>query len=157
MTSYDIAQYCRNGHEITQSSLQHPEDTKKFCPQCGASVLSACEACRKPIQGRQSGDFAAWDTDRPNHCFSCGSAFPWLAEKLAAADELVSLLDELSPAEQSQVASSLQDIASNGPRTEVGVARLKKLLSKVGKGAAEAVYKVAVDVASEAAKKLLVP
>jgi hypothetical protein len=95
------------------------------------------------------------DSPRPNHCHNCGKPLPWVTEKLKAGHELIALLDKLSPSEKADLERSLEDILGNGPRTELGVARLKRLLTKAGKGAGEMIYRIALDLASEAAKKLL--
>lgn len=68
MGEITTAQYCRNGHEITSDLKDHPEKAAKFCPQCGAATLSACEHCTAPIRGLQiSGYGFVTSTPRGNH------------------------------------------------------------------------------------------
>ena len=74
---------------------------------------------------------------------------------MAAAKELADELDDLTEEDRAKLKGALDDISRDGPRSEVGAARVKKILSKVGGGIGNALYKVAVDVASEAAKKVL--
>jgi hypothetical protein len=95
MASYDVAQYCRSGHEITQSYNVRPEERCNFCIQCGAPTVSKCERCAAPIVGMYRGDGIVLDSPRPNHCHNCGKPHPWFGEKLAASHELIALLDEL--------------------------------------------------------------
>lgn len=78
-----------------------------------------------------------------------------MAEKLAAARELVALVDELSTDEKAQLTRSLEDIVQGGPRTEVGVFNFKRMMSKLNQASQEFLYKLVVDVASETAKKAL--
>jgi hypothetical protein len=49
-------------------------------------------------------------------------AVPWITEKLADANDLTNDL-EVSAEEQEQIKKSFEDLASNGPRAEVGAVR----------------------------------
>ena len=51
----------------------------------------------------------------------------------------------------------MEAITTDTPRTKVAATRLGKFLRKMGKGTAQAIRDVAVDIASEAAKKILFP
>lgn len=69
------------------------------------------------------------------------------------ADEL----DELQLDERELLKSSLEDLIRDTPKTQVAIVRFKKLLPKAGRGAAEAMRKLLIDVVSEAVKKSIWP
>ena len=57
--------------------------------------------------------------------------------------------------EKDQLKASFDDLVRDTPRTELAATRFKKLAVKAGKGTAEALKEIIVQVASETAKKLL--
>jgi hypothetical protein len=140
---------------LTADAELHP--AAKFCAECGAAVLTTCPGCKAEIRGHfvpaglsgVGGAFAA-----PSFCFSCEQPFPWTTEKLSAAKDLADELD-LSADDRAKLRSAIDDIATGGPRAEVGAARIKRLLGKAGSGVGHALWKISVEVASEAAKKIL--
>jgi hypothetical protein len=151
----DTAQYCRNGHEITQRAATQPKQIEDFCSICGAATIAKCEKCEAPIRGFNHMRVGGYATPRPNHCYKCGAQFPWVAEQLAAGREMIEFVDGLSDDEREGLKRSLEDIVAEGPRTQLGVLKFKAGISKLQKGARDVLYKVAVDVASETAKKML--
>ena len=93
--------------------------------------------------------------DPPGFCFSCGQPFPWTTEKLAAAKDLADELGDISADDRTILKTAIDDIAAGGPRGEVGAARFKRVFGKARSAVGQALWKIAVDVASEAAKKIL--
>jgi hypothetical protein len=91
----------------------------------------------------------------PNHCHDCGTAFPWTTAKIAAAKEYAGELAGLDETEKSRLASAIDDLAVDGPRTELAVSRFKTLMSKAGQAVGGGLYKIVLDVASEAVKKAI--
>jgi hypothetical protein len=89
-----------------------------------------------------------------NFCYHCGKPYPWHAEKLEAAKEFAVEV-ELPDDERKLLVKSYEDIASDNASAPTGVVRIKRYMKKVGKGAADAMYKFAVEVSSEAIKKTL--
>ena len=74
---YDIAQYCRKGHEINRQAGTQPERNRKFCATCGAASLMACDRCQAEIRGAFVSRFVFQSHEaRPNHCHECGVAYP---------------------------------------------------------------------------------
>jgi hypothetical protein len=68
---------------------------------------------------------------------------------------MVDELQGLTDAERITIQTSIDDIAANTPMTEVAVVRVKKLMPKVLSSGGEALRKLIVDIASEAAAKTL--
>lgn len=93
---------------------------------------------------------------RPSFCYQCGNPFPWTQARIAAAKDLADELD-LPETERETLKSTIDDLSSDTPRTEVGVLRFKTIIGMVKDGAADAMRSVIVDVASEAVKKMLMP
>jgi hypothetical protein len=155
---YLTAQICLNGHPITSAMEDAPELAAKFCTVCGAATISACLDCNASIRGyyHVPGVISLSDNYAPpNHCHNCGKAFPWTKAKLEAAKEHALEIDGLNDNEKAQLQGAIEDLAAGGARTELGVTRFKKLMKKAGQTVGSGLYKVAIDVASEAAKKLL--
>jgi hypothetical protein len=118
--------------------------------------MTACDNCGAPIRGYYWGDEPSTkDVDPPNFCLSCGVPYPWTESGLEAARELAREADGLDEDERALLERSLDDIVSEGPKTGVAVERTKRLLAKAGKGTAQAIRDILVDIASQAAKKSL--
>ena len=48
---FDVMQVCRNGHMITPTAIDTPENKKVRCPDCGAETMTVCPSCKTDIQG----------------------------------------------------------------------------------------------------------
>jgi hypothetical protein len=157
---YDVAQICKNGHVVASTAGSSPQFRQDFCARCGAETLMACPGCSTPIRGHYEVpgviDFTM-RYRRPAYCFKCGKPFPWTEAALQAARELADLDETLKPDEKEQVKADLEAITTDTPRTKVAATRLGILFKKMGAGTAKAIRDVAVDLASEAAKKILFP
>jgi hypothetical protein len=155
---YDVAQICTNGHVTNSATNQRPQHSQKYCEQCGEGTITKCPGCQAEIRGEYHSSVvsdAAFPA--PPFCIQCGHPFPWTKGRLDAARELAMELDGLLPEEREQLASSLDDLVRDTPRTPVAATRFKKLVSKAGAGAAGAFKDILVSVAVEAAKKTIWP
>jgi hypothetical protein len=72
-----------------------------------------------------------------------------------AAKEQVADIEELDASEKEQLQAAIDDLASGGVRTELAASRFKRLMKKAGQTVGGGLYKIVLDVASEAAKKTL--
>lgn len=155
---YDVAEICRNGHVITDMAGRFPAHRKKFCPDCGAATITACESCDSPIQGDYHVPGVVGfggNREAPAFCHECGQTYPWTDGRISAAKEMALEAEGLNVEERELLAASIDDIVRETPRTDLAVSRFKRLLAKAGHGTANALHKAAVDIASEAAKKSL--
>ncbi len=73
---------------------------------------------------------------------------------MQAAKEYTDDLD-LSSEEKTSLKATLDELAVDSPRTGLAVHRFKKFLIKIGPAAGEVLKKISIDVATEAAKKML--
>lgn len=89
----------------------------------------------------------------PNFCHACGKPLPWMAEKLEAARDLADDLEGISADDRAKLRTALDDIAAGGPRAELAAARIKRTLGKASTVVGQALWKISVELASEAAKK----
>jgi hypothetical protein len=64
------------------------------------------------------------------------------------------MLDEIDENDRAILKASFDDLVQNNPKSEVAALKIKKVAKKVKHGAQEALYRFAVDVASETAKKM---
>jgi hypothetical protein len=76
---------------------------------------------------------------------------------LAAAKALAGEVEGLSNDERESLGSSLDDLTTDTPKTEVAASRVKRLIAKSGNVAADALNKILVTVATEYAKKIIFP
>ncbi|WP_245978594.1 DUF2321 domain-containing protein [Allostella humosa] len=129
----------------------------KYCGQCGAATILKCPSCQAGIRGYfyVPGVISISEYHPPSFCFSCGSAFPWTASRLRAAEDLVDEMDELSDDEKRTLKQSVAEMTRDTSATELASVRYKKLLGKAGKGIGTALNSVTVSVITEAAKRLL--
>jgi hypothetical protein len=156
---YMTAEVCLSGHVITSAIERAPEMTSKFCATCGAGTIHACPSCGTAIRGDYEvpGVVAIGFTYRPpNHCHNCGAAFPWTTAKIEAAQEHAAEIEGLDAAEKEQLQGAIADLAAGGARTELAASRFKRLMKKAGQTVGSGLYKVVVDVATEAAKKAII-
>ena len=156
---YDTAQICTNGHVITSSLVTSPEIGQKFCKKCGAPTIINCQVCNVSIRGfhHLKGVIYFPDYELPSFCHECGKPYPWTEVKVKAARDLSDEMNDLSNEEREILKKSLDDIIRDTPETTVAATRFKKIISKVGKPAAGAIRDILVDIASEAAKKVIWP
>jgi hypothetical protein len=154
---YKTAAVCRQGHAATDHLELSPELAGKFCKECGGEILTACPSCGSRIRGHYhvSGVFSTHDYAPPNYCEDCGKPFPWIEEKLRVASALTDELESVSDADRAKIKVSLGEITRDTPGTSLAVIRLKKMLGTAKDAVGQAVWKVAIDIATEAAKKAL--
>jgi hypothetical protein len=156
---YLTAAICVNGHVRTDGIERNQGRYDRFCAQCGASVIAQCPNCKTPIRGDYHSDevavLAMYVTPAPAFCFQCGQPFPWTVEKLRAAKDLADEVEGLTSDDRTKLKDALDDISKVGPRNEVGAARIKRLLANATTATGKALWKIAIDVATEAAKKAM--
>lgn len=155
----DSALICENGHVVNDYATHRAGLNKKFCARCGARALSECPSCRAPIPGgyTYAHDYGTFPTDdfafeRAGFCGECGSAYPWTVATLAASRELADSLEALSDEERGLLKRSFEEIARDTARTEAAGIQIKKLMAKVGGEAGKAVGRLAMELATQAAK-----
>jgi hypothetical protein len=71
-------------------------------------------------------------------------------------EELIELSDDIEASDKEILVADLPDLARETPRTQVAATRVRKSAAKLGGSVASALRDIAVDVASEAAKKIIV-
>ncbi len=172
---YDTAQICTNGHVINWMSVSRPDYNRGFCGKCGASTINNCPNCNAPIGGYYHEAHVAYEeldtmvneilnpppeiildyTTPPSFCPGCGKPYPWTETKLKSAHELADLLEDLSSEEREIFKKSFDDIVQDTPQTAVAANKIKILVAKVSKIAAEQIRKLVVEIASETAKKII--
>ena len=157
MVGYDVAQICERGHVVNSMSLQFSESNEEYCSKCGARTITACPSCDKPIRGSHvvnTEDEFGYEPMRltPSYCRGCGEPYPWTRAGLDAAKEMVAELAGLDADEKKLLQTSIDDIASDTPRTDLAASRIKRLLAKVGKEAAETLREIVIRLAVDTAK-----
>jgi hypothetical protein len=157
-SGYRTAQVCLSGHVITGAVEDEWEATANFCPQCGAETICACPKCNVPLRGDHviEGMISHIAESPPNHCHNCGATFPWKTAKLEAAKEHAAEIEELDESEKAQLQGAIDDLAAGGARTDLAASRLKRLMKKVGPKVGSGLYKIVLDVATEATKKAII-
>lgn len=159
MGYYDTAQVCLNGHIITANYNNNPSIRQDYCGQCGEKTVISCQNCGANIHGDYIID-GFWDASDPkvdDYCYKCGQPYPWTQEKLDATQELLELEGTLTSEELSYLADNMNSILVNTPKTKVVATKLKIAISKTSDVVSSALRDILVDIASEAAKKILFP
>jgi hypothetical protein len=77
----DVMLVCENGHVITDLLVTNPERQLTHCDRCGAATLARCHTCGSPLPGAipVPGLMPVGERRPPQHCPTCGAAFPWTA------------------------------------------------------------------------------
>jgi len=154
--SYDVAQVCLNGHVTNETFRSSPEFNKAFCDWCGEKTITECPNCNAEIQGFYHGsELFRPPFHPPSYCCKCGKPFPWTDLKIQAAIELGVEAGGLNDEDANEFRESVNDIVRDTPRAQLAVNRFRRIMDKVGPQVATGIRKLLVDVASEAAKKLL--
>jgi hypothetical protein len=157
---YDVAQVCRNGHVITGYAKSDSKSRQAHCPDCGAATIDACEQCHTEIRGYlhvPNTMGIPYELDAPAYCGSCGLPYPWTVERLAVAKEMARELEGLTPEQGEQLAATLDDIVTPGPKSELQAGRFKKLIGKAAKPAGEALRRFLIEYGAEVTKRLIEP
>jgi hypothetical protein len=147
-----------NGHVTNGSTLRTPENNQKHCEHCAKPTITKCLNCNEPIRGHPYSQYLNWlnSIPAPSFCIACGKpSFPWFETKVQAAKELADMLEDLDDKDKESVKASFDDLIQDNPRSEVAAAKIKQQLKKLKQGAKDQLYKAAVDIASETAKKIL--
>lgn len=158
MADYDVAQICLNGHVTNDSVLRRPENNEKYCERCGKSTITKCPKCEAPIRGHPYFEYIIWadSIDAPRFCIACGNPFPWFETKIEAAKQLVGMHEELDDKDRELLKMSFDDLIQDNAKSQVAALKIKQLLNKkLKQGVKDQLYKLAVEIASETAKKIL--
>ena len=154
MSTYRFAAVCKGGHCI-DAWLHSPETEERYCPSCGAEVITRCLGCQTPIRGKYDNpsvlDLTPFHV--PQYCSACGKPYPWTEAAIEAAATMLEEESELDEIQKKNLISSLPDIVSETPKTKLAVVRLKKALLSVGAFTAEGLRQFAIDFGCELAKQ----
>lgn len=159
MGHYNTSIICKNGHLISGDSNGNNSDNK-YCRKCGAETITSCPYCNTPIRGRYEmdgiADFTSYEYV-PSYCHNCGKPYPWTETALKSANALINEDENLNSSEKQQLAETLPDliVETPTPKTQLSIARFKKLFRKAASYTADGVKEIIVDIASETIKKSL--
>lgn len=123
------AQICRNGH--IQYCDGMPFDPKTHCTRCGASCIHECPSCKEPIRGAQQFQ----DTTHyslPRFCHGCGHPYPWMADRLDTARDLLWHDDHLTLEDRETLWKDLQYVMSD-PKADLVPAKRKLIEIRLAK------------------------
>lgn len=157
MPGYHQRQTCLNGH-ITSNYVGTAHGNahmQPFCGMCGAETIVNCPSCRKPQRGSLQDVLVSGDSTPDSYCWSCGKPYPWTEGRISAVAELVQEEEQLSEQDKLTLTTSLPELVSDTPRTTLAATRVRRIAGKVGGTFKAAMYKFAVDCASETAKKIV--
>lgn len=156
MGYYDTAQICLNGHITNGSYNEYPEYNKYYCSKCGEKTITRCPKCKNYIQGDHYERFYQI-YNPPSYCHCCGEPFPWTIEKLVSTNELLALEGTLSQEELDYFKQNLNSVLVDTPKTKLVATKLKLAINKTSSVVTSALRDILVDIASEAAKKIIFP
>lgn len=149
------AKICLNGHVHVET---YPLTKDEYCEICGAKLISKCPHCNSTIkEWNYNGVIVAGKPNytRPMYCRTCGKPYPWTESALEATILMIQEDTELSALERQNLESSLPDIISETPKTNLAMIRVKKALLTAGKFTADAIRQFVIDFGCELAKSAL--
>lgn len=147
------ASVCRSGHVLASMLELIPTQDQPFCATCGSPAVKTCPSCGAPIRGDNT-EIIGWHYSPPNHCQSCGAAFPWTEARKEAARELAAFLAE-SPEEEAALAGGVDALLTEGPRTPVAAARWRMAIARHGKNGIDMAKDLFIGVVSNAVSRQL--
>lgn len=153
---YTTAQICENGH-ISTSRYEKENEGTFYCETCGARTITECPNCGTNIRGYfYDYDFTICSPySAPSFCFNCGNPFPWTQSAIDSARELALESDDLTEEDAEAIATSMLDITSDNPRTELASIRIKKFVKRAGANVGGAIERIAISIGTEAAIRLI--
>jgi hypothetical protein len=154
---YDVQQVCLNGHIITNYFRTEPQDAKKFCTECGAETITACQSCQQPLRGEElnpSVIVGGFNCQPPAFCYHCGSRHPWTQRKIDTALQLAAEVED-DEQELDKLRASIPDLTSDTPATSLAVVRMKKFLFKAKDTVGPALKELITQICTEAVKQQL--
>lgn len=83
------------------------------------------------------------------------TGFPWMEQKICAAQELIDEIGELSESERTILKRSILDLTQDSPKMEVASVRYKKLLHKASRSIGQSLNSIVTSTSTETAKKML--
>jgi len=129
---YYDAQICIRGH--VQSSGGFPFTPGQHCSKCGSPCIEDCQKCGEPIRGQvANSNFLGYDA--PYFCHACGTAYPWMQDRLQTARELLYHDDKLLLEEREKLWDLLQYVLSD-PKSDLVPAKKKLIDINLGKATA---------------------
>jgi len=146
-----VAQICTRGH--VQTSLGERMDSK-HCSKCGAECIHECQHCGETIRGMEIRYPASYK--RPEFCHKCGKPYPWMAERLNTARELLYHDDQLTQEDREQFTELLQYVMSN-PKGELAPAKKRLIEIKFLPKAAKATREFVLDYLAKATAEMSKP
>lgn len=157
MSEYYDALICNNGHCINSRYEPNYDSCAKFCSKCGAATINICPNCHALIRGKMkdSGFIDITPYNVPHYCYNCGAPYPWTASAIQAASDMICEDNQMSQDQKDKLISSLPDIISQTPKTQLAANRFKKAFSIAGHFTADFLRQFALDFGSELALKLL--
>lgn len=155
MSKYYNAQICLNGHTISSYSSNESD----YCSECGEKTISNCPNCNANIRGKMNIDGIVDFSDYipPKYCPDCGTPYPWTKSKLEAITELIEFDKNLSADEKSYINNNIQALTVDSPKTTVVATKFSYFLKKASSATISATRDILVEIASEAAKKIIFP
>lgn len=159
MGHYETAQICLNGHVITSSIEISPNLAKNYCPHCGAPTTSKCDYCSDRILGhyRIPGAIVPTYYSPPSYCHNCGEPYPWTTRTIETASLLIQEDEQLSSEDKETLASSIIDLLTESPKTQLAITRYNKFVSKAVQITGQGLRDLLIDIVSESVKKSLWP
>lgn len=155
---YDSALICENGHLFSNHGSKVVPPKPSFCERCGARIIENCPSCDSIIRGYLNQKSAVIPHYViPKFCPNCGCAYPWTSISIQVAKDYVDTLTGLPEEDRKQLKTSIDEIVRDTPRTELEATKFRTILLKTSKNAIEFFRGLLVEVAAEAAKKVIWP
>ena len=161
--------YCRNGHfigfvpetnpryrhvgvfhEWQERQAQEKMARLAFCSQCGADNINGCLYCETTIE-----DDEEYRSARPSYCCTCGKPFPWIETALKTAEKYTDDLQELDAEDRADLKATFIDLTRNTSRTDIAANRFMGHVRKLSSTAGEVLKGIIIEIASEAAKRII--
>jgi hypothetical protein len=126
---YVAAQICLRGHVLNVNGTDF--ERGEHCPKCGEASIDTCQHCKVAIRG---GEIYASTTNYkvPYFCHKCGRPYPWMADRLSTAKELLDHDDKLSLEDREKLWGLLQYVMSD-PKSDMIPAKRKLFEIGIGK------------------------
>jgi len=157
---HDVAEVCLRGHVTTGGIHELSQYRRKHCPKCGEPTITECRECAAELIGNPV-DMLGFVTDSGesyiyDFCHNCGKPYPWTETRQHALYEAIEELSStLNEEEIDKLKASVPDVIASTEKSDIAVARFKRIKERVGGPLGTMVINVLSNVATEYVKEQL--
>ncbi|MCI1891544.1 MAG: DUF2321 domain-containing protein [Schleiferilactobacillus perolens] len=147
---------CMNGHQLCVNE-EPDKNVCGVCPKCGAALIDECPVCHEPIPGIIS--VSTWAVNptiaTPHYCPACQNPYPWTADTINRALQLLNRSSKFSKQDQVEFAQIIPHLIIETEYTKSAKNKYQCLIRKAGPATTNGLKEILAKVCSADVRKSL--